>query len=270
MSAISTSMTIRKPSLAAVVRAEILKFWTLPAARRFVLVAVASAAVMGAVFCATIAVTQGRPLASFAPREVVSAALIGVDFAAVATIVAAAVAVASEYLTGSIVLTLAATPQRGRVLLAKTVTAGLIAIGVGLVSAILAFAAANLVLAIGGLPLASPIEPGMPRLLAGTALGPLFYALTATGFAVVFRSAVGGVLGASAVLLVPGLVGMLPVAVRAPVMPLLPVSGLHSLAGLSKVGTPEHLGGLAAVAVLVVWTAIVLAIAAVRMSRRDA
>lgn len=107
------------PRLAATLASEWSKLWTLRFTRAMLALALVLSAGASAVFLLTTGVTRGGSLAAMSTIDVAGTSLLGVDFANLVLIVLCASAVSSEYSTGMIRLTLAATPRRLRVLGAK-------------------------------------------------------------------------------------------------------------------------------------------------------
>ena len=196
--------------------------------------------------------------------------LLGVDFANLVLIVLCASSVSSEYSTGMIRLTLAATPRRLRVLGAKATVLAATALVVGIVSAIVTFGVGQLVLVMQGVSTMEAADPRLLKLVFGSALMVPFYSLLAVAFAFVTRSSGWAIAAVLAIMSVPALVGALPELWRELLLPGLPASALHSLSGSVSTSSPEYLTPGPAAFVLFTWAAGLLIFAYVSLSARDA
>ena len=173
----------------------------------------------------------------------------------------------NEYGSGLIRTTLAATPQRGLVLAAKAVLAGLVASALAVVITFTAFFTGQGILAGAHAPHLSLGDPGVPGHLLGTV-----YYMTAAGLiglftGVLVRSAAAAITGMFGLLLVLPLLAdkITPDAVTRHTVPYLPLNlgdeMLHHHEGLSP--------GVA-VAGLAAWVLVLAAAAAFSLRGRDA
>ncbi|MGI5128828.1 hypothetical protein ACQEVB_18625 [Pseudonocardia sp. CA-107938] len=248
----------------ATIRSELIKAVTVRSVPALAAAAPVAAVLLAAVFVLSLPVTQGRTVTEVPPPDVVGAALVGVDVAAVVLVVLGALIAGSEYPTGTIAPTFLLTPHRERVILAKAAVVVGIAVLVAITAATLCVAVGQAALLLAGLDL-TPIDV---RLLAGTAAGPVVYAVAGLAVAVTTRSTGGGVAGALALLLLPGVVGW--VDALAVLAPLMPSAAVHGLAGVSTPGTAEHLAAAPAALLLVGWLTGPVGFAAWRAATRDA
>lgn len=136
-----TATSAAAPPFAATLASEWTKLWTLRFTRGMLLLALLLAAGASAIFVLTTSVTRGDSLAEMRPMDVVGTSMLGVDFAVIALEVLCASAVASEYSTGMIRHTLAATQRRWKVLAAKSVVLTATTLMAGILAAVLAFGA---------------------------------------------------------------------------------------------------------------------------------
>ncbi len=234
------------------------------------LLALVLAATSAAIFLLTTGVTRGESLARMRPLDVAGTSLLGVDFANLVLVVLGASAVASEYSTGMIRSTLAATPRRLRFLAAKAAVLAVTALMAGALAAVAAFGVGEVVLLAQGLPAMDPSDPRLVRLVFGSVLMAPFYSLLAIAFAFITRNTGAAVTAVLAVMSVPALVGALPEWWREFLQPLLPASALHSLSGSALPNAPEYLAPGSATVVLVGWVAVLLLAAYLAFARRDA
>lgn len=262
---------LRNGGFTAALRSEWTKLWSVGFTAKMLWTALLTAATMAAFFCLTTEMTGNGPLAQLSPKEVAGAALLGIDVANIVVIVLAAVAVGTEYSTGIIQLTLSATPARWKLLASKTVIVAFIGLLVGAVGSVLSLGIGQFVLSFNGLPLMSLVDANIARLAFGAVIVPPFYALIAVAFAFLFRNAGGAITATLALfLIIPAMVGWLPPTLQAGVRPLLPVSALHSVAGLAHPDSFEYLPPATATIALLAWCAAVFGTAYYGLVRRDA
>lgn len=265
------STSLASSRFTATLASEWTKLWTLRFTHAMVLLALLLTAGATAVFLLTTGVTRGQSLAEMRPFEAAGTSLLGVDFAVIVLEVLCASAVASEYATGTIRLTLSATPRRWKVLVAKAVVLAVTALLAGILVTLASFGVGQLVLVAQGSPAMSLDEPGLLRLVSGTMLMAPFYSLLAASLAFVTRNAGGAIAAVLAIMSVPALVGALPEWWQRILLPYLPASALHSLSGAASPDALEYLAPGLAVAVLVAWaTVLLLAAYYAAFARRDA
>lgn len=265
----STSPAVA-PRFTATLASEWTKLWTLRFTQAMLLLALFLAAGAAAVFLLTTGVTRGESLAEMRPVDVAGTSLLGVDFAVIVLEVLCASAVASEYSTGMIRLTLAATPRRWKVLSAKAIVLTVTALLAGALATIAAVGAGQLVLLAQGLPAMSLEDPRLLRLIFGGALMVPFYSLLAVSLAFITRNTGGAIAAVLAIMSVPALVGALPQWWQEILLPYVPASALHSLSGAASPDALEYLAPGSAATVLIAWAAVLLVAAYVSLARRDA
>lgn len=253
-------------TLTTTLRAERTKFFSVRSLPWLAGVAVLASTLMAWVFVVSLPVTQDTTIDALPPAEVVSAALVGIDVAAIVLMVLGASFAGSEYATGLAQPTFLLTPRRERVVLAKAAVTVAVAVAVAAVTAVLCTLAGQLVLLAAGLPTA-PLDGDLVRLAAGSALGPVFYALVGLFAALVVRSTGGGVVIALSVLVLPTVAGWVPGLDV--LTPLLPGSALQAVSGVSEPGTAEYVGTGAATVSLLAWTMVVGGLALWRVRSRD-
>ncbi len=178
-----------------------------------------------------------------------------------------ALAVTTEYSSGTIRSTLAAVPRRLPVLVAKAVVVALAVLTVALVSVLVAFTATRGMLAGQGVSLPFT-APGVPRALVGAALYLTVVALLGAGFGWLLRSAVGALAALVGVLYVLPVLGIvLPEGAAAVVVPLMPG---NAGAAVMQLGPAGLLAPWAGIAVFAGYAVLLLAVAALVLRRRDA
>ena len=227
--------------------------------------------VLGALFCARYGIGGISPAdrASFDPA---AWSLSGFFLAQLAVGVLGVLAVTSEYATGSIRATLAATPQRRAVLGAKAVVVGTSTLLVGVASSFAAFLVGQAILAHKGLQ-AHLGDPGVLRSVLGAGLYLAVLCLLALGLGTLVRSTVGATaVVVGLVFILPGIVGALPSSWETAVTPDLLSDAGQALIRRTKFA-PQGLHLLSpwvGFAVVCAYAAAALATAAVVLRRRDA
>lgn len=245
-----------------VLRAERTKFATVRALPVLAGSAVLASVVMSVLVMVSLPLTVGTPIATTPPSDVLEAALLGIDVAAIVLMVLGASAAGSEYATGLAQPTFVLTPRRSRVVLAKAVVVGVVATGVAALAAVLAVVVGQLALVMSG------IEPAPVdwRLVVGSTTAPVFYALVGLFGAFVTRSTGAGAVVALVVFLLP-LIQYIPGLDVLAFLP--PQAAVHGLSGVSDPGAAEYLAAGPAALSLVGWTMVIGAIALHRVQARD-
>jgi ABC-2 type transport system permease protein len=119
--------------------------------------------------------------------------------------------VTSEYATGLVTTSLAATPRRHRLLAAKVVVAGAAALVAGQALMVAAFLLGQALLAARGVPHAALGDPGVLPAVAGGGLYLAAIALLAIGLGTILRATAGALATlVGIVFLVPAVSGLFP------------------------------------------------------------
>jgi ABC-2 type transport system permease protein len=226
---------------------------------------------LGALFCVRYGIGGISPAdrAGFDPGAY---SLSGFFLAQLAVGVLGVLAITSEYATGSIRATFAATPQRRSVLCAKAVVVGTVTALIGVASSAAAFLVGQAILAHKGLQ-AHLGDLGVVRSVVGAALYLTVLSLLALGLGTLVRSTVGATaVVVGLVFILPGIVGALPTSWENTVTPYLPSEAGQALIGRTKFA-PQGLHLLSpwvGFAVVCAYAATILIAAALLLSRRDA
>jgi ABC-2 type transport system permease protein len=226
--------------------------------------------VLGALFCARYGIGGISPSdkATFDPAGY---SLSGFFLAQLAVAVLGVLAITSEYATGSIRATFAATPQRRGVLAAKAVVLTAITGLVGIAASLVAFFAGQAVLSSKGLQ-GNLGDPGALRAVVGAGLYLAMLSLLALGLGALIRSTVGATaVVVGLVFILPGTMGALPTSWERAVTPYLPSDAGQALIGRTKFAPlgPHLLPPWVGFAVVCAYTAAALIAAAVTLTRRD-
>jgi hypothetical protein len=181
--------------------------------------------------------------------------------------VLAILVVTSEYATGLIRTTLAATPRRHRVLAAKVVVAAAVAVVAGQLLMIIAFLIGQSLLARQGVPHAGLGDPGVLPAVFAAGLYLALIALLAVGLGTIMRATAGALATLVGIIfLVPGLSGLFPSGMRS-LFDFWPTLG--GAAALATVPDPDFPHPWWNLAGMCVGVAGVLAAAFVLLRRRD-
>ncbi|OLF06878.1 hypothetical protein BLA60_30265 [Actinophytocola xinjiangensis] len=202
-------------------------------------------------------------------EDVTNMTLTGILVGLIAVVAVAVLFVTAEYRRGMILTTFAATPRRGRVLAAKAVVLGGATLVAGTVAALTAYLIATPILASKGMPTRSLGDPEVLRAVLGT--GPMVaaIALFSLGVAALFRRSTPAIAVVLLLLLVPQIVATgLPVAAAVWLDRLTPAAGFAIQQTVTRYDTA--IDPLPGFAVLCCYAAVVLALAAWRLRRRDA
>jgi ABC-2 type transport system permease protein len=156
----------RRPGFGATLRAEWIKFWSV----RSTFWSTAMLFVLGAGLTVLVCATSAEWLASSeADESPLSFVTWGLMFAQITAIVLGALVVTSEYGTGMIRATLAATPRRGSVLAAKAIVLSSTLFVIGTVTAFAGYIGGNFFLDREGIGIAL-VDEGVLRAMFGSGL----------------------------------------------------------------------------------------------------
>jgi ABC-2 type transport system permease protein len=196
----------------------------------------------------------------------VNQSLIGVNLAELTIGVLGVLVVSGEYGTGMIRATFAAVPRRLPVLVAKVGVLAAVTFAVCLVAVGIAFLGGQALLGAHGISLG---HPGAVRAVFGAALYLTVVGVLGVGLGFLTRSTAGGIATLIAVLLVlPIMVGVLPGRWADTVGRYLPSMAGRAL--FTMAGGQAMLSPWTGFGIFLLYAAVVLAVAAVALRRRDA
>lgn len=259
----------RSQVLRAVVRAEWTKVRSVRSTMWTLLVAVGLAIGFGAL----VSVSQMSSWDTLDPAvrarfDPTSFSLSGLFLAQIAVGVLGVLLITSEYATGQIRATLAATPQRVTVLVAKAATFVAVVLTVGLVASFGAFFVGQAVFAAKGLD-ASGGDPEVRRAVVGGALYLAAVGLLGLGIGTILRRTAGAISALVGMLVVvPIITGFLPASWNESVGRYFPARA--GMAVFNVLPDPASLSPWAGFAVLVGYAALALTVGGVLLARRDA
>jgi ABC-type transport system involved in multi-copper enzyme maturation permease subunit len=205
----------------------------------------------------------------------------GTVAALLVVIVLAALFVTSEYRRGIIRTSFAASPRRGRVLVAKAVVAGSLAFAAGAIATGIAEVISRHVFAGNGNYLFPQSGPALARVVIGTGLFLGFAAALVVALGTMLRRSAGAVVAGIALLVLPGVLATsLPAAADGWLMRVTPTSAFAIQATLphsnlvTAAYTPANgyfpVSPWVGLAVLAAYTAVALGAATSLLRRRDA
>ncbi len=176
--------------------------------------------------------------------------------------------VSGEYSTGMIRASLSAVPKRLPVLWAKALVYGVVVLVLMTVSCLVAFYAGQAILS-SHHENVSMSDPGVARVVFGTALYLTVVGLLGIALGSLLRNAAGAIAVLFGVMLVlPGLADLLPASWTPHIVPYLPSNAGGAL--LSVVPDPTSMAPWNGFALFVGYAVVLLGLAAVLMKRRDA
>ncbi|MGF7235161.1 MAG: ABC transporter permease subunit [Frankia sp.] len=217
------------------------------------------------------------------PRRGIERTLVGAFAGLIAVIVVATLFITSEYRRGLIRTTLAASPRRGRVLVAKAAVIGSVTFVAGLVAAGLAVPLCGRILGANGLHLYPATVPTELRVIAGTAGILAAAAVLALALGALLRRSAAAVTAVIVAVILPYVLAVasaLPTGVSQWLLRITPAAGfavqqtLRQFPQVNGPYTPSNgyfpLAPWAGFAVLCGYAALALGLAVHRLRRRDA
>jgi ABC-2 type transport system permease protein len=251
-----------------VIRSEWTKLRTVPSTAWSLAAAVALIVGFGALYCVlrvTRPPTGPEAVAAFDPTAV---SLTGTQLAQLAVGVLGVLLVAGEYATGTIRVSLAAVPRRLPVLWGKAVVFALTTLALCLPATLAAFLVGQSILSAERLD-TSLSDPGVARAVAGSALFLSAVGLLGLGLGGLLRSTAGAVAALFGLLFGPQLLtGLLPATWSDTLYRYLPVPAGAAVANARP--DPEALAPWTGFGLFCLYVAVVLALAAWQLRRRDA
>lgn len=221
-----------------------------------------------AIACIALGMTQDDWSPDFSP---VTTSMIGVAFAVIVYTVFGVMAVGREYATGTIRLTLTATPARSRVFFAKLVIVGVTLLVMGLVSTISMFFVGQALLGAYGMPTASLAQPDAARMVLGLGIAMPFFPMMGFAFGVLLRSTAGGITTALGLLWLPQIFGQLvSEGFQKNVLSLLPSNGVDTMTAGHIQHSPAFPDPMVGAVVAGTWFGVIIGAAYLAFMRRDA
>jgi ABC-2 type transport system permease protein len=258
----------QRVTLARVVRSEWTKLRSLPSTAWSLLAALAMIVGFGALYSLLRVTRPPSDPATAAAFDPTAVSLAGVQLAQLAVGILGVLLVAGEYATGTIRVSLAAVPRRLPVLWGKAVVVGLTTLGLCLPAVVVAFLVGQSILSAERLDIA-PSHPGVARAVLGSALYLAAIGLLGLGLGALLRNTAGAVAALFGVLFAPQIVvGFLPATLSDRISPYLPVPAGVAVTNVRD--DPAALAPWTGFGLLCLYTAVVLALGAWQLRRRDA
>jgi ABC-2 type transport system permease protein len=246
-------------------RSEWIKLWSVRSTNWTLVSLVVLGVGLTALVCATSADWLASPEADESPTSFVTW---GMMIAQLTAVVLGVLIVSSEYATGMIRTTVAATPRRSHVLVAKGVVVTGVLFVAGVVTAVGGYFAGNAFLDAAGVGV--PLDQdGVLRALLGNGLYLALLGLMAAALALLVRhtaAAISVLLGL--IFVVGNLVGLIPGAVGDWLEKLMPGNAGSAIASVEPFN-PNLLGAWQGFGVFALETAVLLLVAGVAFARRD-
>ena len=171
----------------------------------------------------------------------ITTSMAGNIFSIIVFSVFGALASSREYSNGMIRLTLAATPNRGRVFFAKVLLVGTTMAVIGVLTTVAMFLVGQAVLGAYDRPTTSLAEAAAQRMVFGLGIGMAFFPLIGLALGVILRSSAGAITAVLALLWLPQIFGaIVPMWWQEHILCYLPSNGIDSL----TVGHIEALASL--------------------------
>jgi ABC-2 type transport system permease protein len=263
-----TGPAAQRVTQARVVRSEWTKLRTLPSTAWSLLAAVALIVGFGALYCLVRVTRPPSDPAAAAAFDPTAVSLSGVQVAQLAVGILGVLLVAGEYATGTIRVSLTAVPRRLPVLWGKAIVFALTTLVLCPPATLAAFLIGQSILSAERLDI-SLSHPGVARAVVGSALLLSAVGLLGLGLGALLRSTAGAVAALFGVLFGPQLLaGLLPAAWSDKIYPYLPVPAGAAVANLQP--DPASLAPWTGFGLFCLYTAVVLALAAWQLRRRDA
>jgi ABC-type transport system involved in multi-copper enzyme maturation permease subunit len=221
-----------------------------------------------AIGCIALGMTQDDWSPDFSP---ITTSMIGVAFGLIVYTVFGVMVMSREYASGTIRLTLTATPNRSRIFIAKLTLAGSTLLVLGLATTVTMFYVGQALLGAYGMPTASLADPGAARMVLGLGVAMPFFPVLGFAFGVLLRSTAGGITTALGLLWLPQAFGQLVSdGFQENVLSFLPSNGVDTLTAGHIQHSPAFPDPVVGAAVAATWLAVVLGAAYVSFLRRDA
>ena len=253
---------------ARVIRSEWTKLRSVPSTAWSLLAALGLVVGVGAVYSLLRVTRPPSDPAAVAAFDPTAVSLAGVQLAELAIGVLGVLLVAGEYATGTIRVSLAAVPRRLPLLWGKAIVFALTTLVLCLPATLAAFLVGQSILSAEHLDI-SLSDPGVARAVVGSALFLSAVGLLGLGLGALLRSTAGAVAGLFGLVFGPQLLaGLLPAAWSDRIYPYLPVPAGAAVANVQP--DSVALAPWAGFGLFCLYTAVVLALAAWQLRRRDA
>lgn len=197
--------------------------------------------------------------------------MVGQIFSLIVFSVFAAMVSSREYSGGMIRLTLAATPNRTRVFLAKLLLVGGLLAVLGLATSTSMFLIGQAVLGAYGMPTATLAESDAQRMVFGLGLATAYFPLIGVALGFLLRSTAGAITSVLGLLWLPQIFGaVVPMWWRENILNLLPSNGIDSLTIAHIEDSPAFSEPAVGALIAATWLFGSIGVAYIAFLRRDA
>ena len=197
--------------------------------------------------------------------------LVGNIFTLIVFAVFGVLTTSREHSSGMIRLTLAATPRRGRIFVAKLLLTALVTLVAGSITMIGMFAVAQLVSGAYGRPVVGIGDPGIARLILAMSLTAPFFPVIGLALGVLMRSAAGAITAVLGLIWLPVIFGeVLPLWWQTNVISLLPGTAVDSFTIAHLIDEPHFIEPVVGMAMACAWLIAFVGAAYIAFVRRDA
>lgn len=197
--------------------------------------------------------------------------MVGNVFALIVYSVFGVMAVSREYANGMMRLTLTATPNRSRVLLAKLVLVSLIVLVLGYITTISMFLVGQAILGAYGLPSATLADGNARWVVLGLGATMPFFPIIGLALGVLLRSTAGGITAVLGILWLPQIFSeFAPMWAREHLLSALPGPALDSLTIGQMMEAPEYSAAAIGALLVAAWSLAIIGAAFIVLRRRDA
>ena len=212
--------------------------------------------------------TQDDWSADFSP---ITTSMIGMISAQIIFSVFGTLVMSREYTGGLIRLTLAATPQRGRVLAAKVLLVAGIVLLLGLLTTVGMFLVGQAILEAYGMPTTDLGNTDAQRMVLGLGAVMPFFPLAGLALGVLLRSTAGAITAVLGLLWLPEIFGeFMPTSVQKHVLSLLPSNAMDSVTNAHIEPSATNVDPLLGAVIAAAWLVAALGAAYLTFVRRDA
>lgn len=261
----------RRIGLGATLASEWSKLWSVRSTWVSVGLALLLPIGLAALLGTSIGATADEPQVQMEAFDPILFSLPGSIFTLILLSVLGVMYVSSEYSSGMMRLTLTVTPQRGRILAAKALIILVVTLVMGTIATVGMFLVTQALFAAYDLPSVSLEDPDALRAVAGVSLTSPVFPLIGLAFAFLLRSTAGAITAVLGVVFLPDVIGqLLPQWWQENVLVFLPsaASDAISIGHLEQLPFAIDIGP--AIAAVVAWVVVFVALAYVALERRDA
>jgi len=263
---------MRRPGFASTLASE----WTKLFSQRSTFITIAVGVLLSLGMTALVSLAVGSTYDDWTPAdqaefEPIMFSLVGIVFGGIVFSVLGVLVASSEYTSGMIRLTLATTPRRGRVLLAKAVLVTIVLTVISMITMVGMFFIGQAVLSSYDMPTVALTDEDALRTVVGLGLTGAFFPLIGLSLGFLLRSTAGGITAVLGILWLPEIFGgLLPMWWRENILSLLPGPAIDSATVGHIMDSPMYSDAAVGAVTAIAWLVLFLGAAYVALARRDA